>query len=45
MDDVKLSELLDVLADLTLNAETFEIALVALRLQTLLNESYGNNLL
>lgn len=45
MDDVKLSELLDTLADLTLNAETFEIALAALRLQTLLRESYGNNLL
>ncbi len=45
MDDVKLRELLEILADLSLNGETFEIALAALRLQTELVNAYGNNLL
>ena len=45
MTDVELSELLDFLADLSLNAETFEIARAALRLQTRLLKEYGDNLL
>ena len=45
MDDVKLRELLEILADLSLNGETFEIAHAALRLQTELVNAYGNNLL
>ena len=45
MTDVELSELLEFLADLSLNAETFEIVRAALRLQTRLLKEYGNNLL
>lgn len=45
MTDVELAELLEILADLSLNAETFEIARAALRLQTELLNEYGNNLL
>ena len=40
MDDVKLNELYDLLGDLSLNAETFEIAKLALKLQTLLKKEY-----
>lgn len=35
-----LYDLLDLLADLSLNAPTFEIALAALRLQTMLKEEF-----
>lgn len=45
MNDVELSELLEFLADLSLNGETFEIARAALRLQTELLNEYGDNLL
>ena len=45
MTDAELIELLAFLADLSLNAETFEIARDALRLQTRLLKEYGNNLL
>lgn len=45
MSDVELSELLDFLADLSLNAEDFEVAKSALKLQTLLLNAYGDNFL
>lgn len=38
---MSLETLLDELAELSLEAETFEIALAALRLQTLLKEYYN----
>lgn len=44
-NDTDLAEFLDFLADLSLNGETFEICLSALKLQTALKESYGENLL
>jgi hypothetical protein len=40
MDYIELSELLEFLADLTLDAPTDEIALAALRLQTSLQKYY-----
>ena len=40
MDYIELSELLEFLADLTLNAEDFEVARAALRLQTALSDFY-----
>lgn len=45
MDDVKLAELLETLADLSVEGETPEIALLALKLQVALTEVYGDNLL
>jgi hypothetical protein len=39
---VKFHELLEILADLSLNGETFEIAHAALRLQTELVNTYGD---
>lgn len=45
MNDVKLSELLNTLADLSIDGETPEIALLALKLQVALSEVYGDNLL
>ena len=44
-NDVKLAEFLDILATLSLEAETFEVALAALRLQTELKSLYGENFL
>jgi hypothetical protein len=41
MNDVILNELLEVLADLTLEGPNFEVALAALRLQTELINFYG----
>jgi hypothetical protein len=43
--DSELSEFLDKLADLSLEGETFEICLYALKLQTALKEIYGDNFL
>lgn len=40
MDYIELSELLEFLADLSLNAPTFEVASAALRLQTSLADFY-----
>ena len=45
MDDVFLNELIEKLAFLTLEADTFEIALLALKLQTKLQAEYGENFL
>jgi len=39
-NDVALSEFLDLLADLSLNGESFEICLAALKLQSALKEVY-----
>jgi hypothetical protein len=39
--DAELVEFLDFLADLSLNGETFEICLYALKLQTSLKSAYG----
>lgn len=39
--DSELAEFLNKLADLSLNADTFEVALAALKLQTLLKTAYG----
>jgi hypothetical protein len=39
-DDVALSEFLDLLGDLSLNGENFEIFLAALKLQSALKEIY-----
>jgi len=39
-DDVALSEFLDLLGDLSLNGENFEICLAALKLQSALKEIY-----
>lgn len=39
-NDVVLSEFLDLLADLSVNGETFEICLAALKLQSALKETY-----
>jgi len=41
-NDLDFSEFLDFLAELSVNGETFEIALSALKLQTALKEFYGN---
>ena len=41
MNDVVLAELLEVLADLTIDGPTFEVASAALRLQTELINFYG----
>jgi hypothetical protein len=41
MNDVVLAELLDILAELTLEGPNFEVALAALRLQTELKKAYG----
>lgn len=43
--DSDLVEFLNVLGDLSLEGETFEICLAALKLQTLLKEAYGVNLI
>jgi hypothetical protein len=43
-NDLEFSEFLDLLADLSLNGESFEICLAALKLQTYLKEFYGNPL-
>ena len=43
--DTELAEFLDKLAELSLEGETFEICLSALKLQTALKEVYGENLL
>ena len=40
MDYIELSELLEFLADLTINASDFETALGALKLQTKIQEYY-----
>ena len=40
MDEAQLKSLLETLADLSLDGETFEICLAALRLQTELQEFY-----
>jgi hypothetical protein len=42
--DSEYVEFLDFLADLSVNGETFEIALGALKLQSALKEFYGNPL-
>jgi hypothetical protein len=39
--DSELAEFLKKLGDLSLEADTFEVALAALRLQTLLKTAYG----
>lgn len=44
-NDAELSDFLDILATLSLEAETFEVALAALRLQTELKSLYGENFL
>ena len=44
-DDVKLAEILEFLADLSLNGPTFEIAVAALRLQNELEKEFGENFL
>ena len=44
-NDSELAEFLDFLADLSLNGETFEVCLSALKLQTALKELYGENFL
>lgn len=41
-NDLELSEFLDFLADLSVNGESFEICLYALKLQTVLKDFYGN---
>lgn len=43
LDDAKLTELLETLADLSLEGETFRICLAALRLQTELLKHYEPN--
>jgi hypothetical protein len=40
-NDLEFSEFLEFLVDLSLNGETFEIALAALKLQSALTEFYG----
>ena len=40
LDDAKLAELLETLADLSLEGETFQICQAALRLQTVLMDHY-----
>lgn len=45
MDDVKLAELLEILGELSVEGETFEVCLYALKLQVELKRLYGNNLL
>ena len=45
MDDVKLAELLEILGELSVEGETFEVCLHALKLQVELKRLYGNNLL
>lgn len=45
IDDVFLAEMDDFLAILSLEAETMEIALLALRLQSALKKTYGENFL
>ena len=40
--DVEFNEFLEFLGDLSVNGESFEIALAALKLQTALKEYYGN---
>lgn len=44
MTDLDYSELLDYLADLSINGPTFEVALAALKLQTALISYYGKPL-
>ena len=41
LNDKELSTLLSYLCDLSLDADTFEIAAAALRLQSLIKEQYG----
>lgn len=43
-NDSDYNDFLDFLATLSLDGETFEIALAALKLQTALTECYGNPL-
>jgi hypothetical protein len=43
--DSELAEFLEKLGDLSVEGETFEICLSALKLQTALKEVYGENLL
>jgi len=43
--DSELTEFLDFLGDLSIEGETFEICLKALKLQSALKELYGINLL
>lgn len=45
MDDVKLAELLEILGELSVEGETFEVCLHALKLQVELKRLYGDNLL
>jgi hypothetical protein len=45
MDDVKLMELMELLGDLSLEAETLEMAIMALKLQNLIKTEYGENFL
>jgi hypothetical protein len=40
MDDVKLNELYDLLGELSLDSESFEIAKLALKLRVLLKKEY-----
>jgi len=44
-NDSELTEFLDFLGDLSIDGETFEICLSALKLQTALKEVYGEFLL
>lgn len=44
-NDSELNDFLDFLADLSLNGETFEICLCALKLQTSLKQFYGDFLI
>lgn len=43
-DDIEYKSFIEFLADLSLDGETFEIALAALKLQTALTEYYGKPL-
>lgn len=43
--DVELVEFLNFLGDLSIDGETFEICLAALKLQTALKQAYGNFLI
>jgi len=45
MNDVQLHDFLEILIDLSLEGETFEICIAALKLQTALLSVYGDNFL
>jgi hypothetical protein len=45
MTDTKLNELLDLLGDMSIEGETFEICLAALKLQVALKDYYKADLL